>query len=71
MSDDVKLRFSENGPIILTGEVEVIDAKGRTVTHLEGQSFCRCGLSQNKPFCDGHHETVGFKAPEGVPTVQS
>lgn len=71
MSHDGKLRFSENGPIILTGEVEVIDANGRTITHLVDQSFCRCGLSQNKPFCDGHHETVSFKAPEGVVPGQS
>jgi len=67
MSDHPNLRFSENGPIILTGEIKVVDVDGEKITKLEDKSFCRCGLSQNKPFCDVHHETSVFKASEGVP----
>jgi len=33
------------------------DLAGRTAV-----SLCRCGQSQNKPFCDGSHVKVGFAA---------
>jgi CDGSH-type Zn-finger protein len=42
----------------------VYDLAGRTIV-----SVCRCGLSQNKPFCDGahnghfEHEAVAFNLP--------
>lgn len=66
MSEKVSLRFQEDGPILLTGEVEVVDADGTVIGIQKATALCRCGKSQNKPFCDGHHETTGFKAPEGL-----
>ena len=67
MSDHPNLRFSENGPIILKGEIKIFDADGNKITKLEDKSFCRCGMSTNKPFCSGAHVAAGFKAPEGLP----
>jgi CDGSH-type Zn-finger protein len=29
---------------------------------------CRCGRSARKPFCDGMHKAVGWKAPSGAPS---
>lgn len=66
MSEKVSLQFQENGPIILTGEVEVTNADGTVIGMQKSTALCRCGLSQNKPFCDGHHVASGFKAPEGL-----
>lgn len=67
MSDKVQLRFVKDGPIAVTGEVEVVNENG-TVTHMqESTSLCRCGASTNKPFCSGAHVGIKFKAPEGIP----
>ena len=51
------------GPLLVTGPFQLIapnivsDAKGG------GAALCRCGESENKPFCDGTHKSIGF-APE-------
>ena len=66
MSGKVSLRFQEDGPILLNGEVEVLDADGTVIGFQTSAALCRCGKSENKPFCDGHHKTIGFKAPEGL-----
>jgi CDGSH-type Zn-finger protein/uncharacterized Fe-S cluster protein YjdI len=51
-----------NGPLKIVGPVELISGTGHTVNR--GQEFflCRCGLSKNKPYCDGSHKAAGFTA---------
>lgn len=52
-----KLTISNNGFIKIEGDFEITDAEGN-VYGLEGRTalgLCRCGLSANKPFCDGSH----------------
>ena len=66
MSEKVSLQFQEDGPIILTGEVEVTNSDGTVTDIQKSTAFCRCGLSENKPFCDGHHVASGFTAAEGL-----
>jgi CDGSH-type Zn-finger protein len=46
----VEIKYSENGP-----ELVVVDAKVFA-------AFCRCGASNNKPYCHGSHAKIGFKA---------
>jgi uncharacterized Fe-S cluster protein YjdI len=52
---------SENGPLLVTGDVRILDADGAVVYEGERAALCRCGGSQNKPFCDGTHRTNGFR----------
>ena len=52
---------SENGPLLVTGGVRVLDAAGNVLYEGENAALCRCGGSSNKPFCDGTHRTNGFR----------
>jgi CDGSH-type Zn-finger protein len=55
--DMTKIIVNNNGSLKVEGEFEVVDSQGNAYG-LQGRtvvSFCRCGLSNNKPFCDGSH----------------
>ena len=41
--------------------VQVVGADGEAYEVRNRQTLCRCGYSQNKPFCDGSHSRVGFR----------
>jgi CDGSH-type Zn-finger protein len=49
-----------SGPIWLKGGVQVVAADGFKYEVRNRVTLCRCGASQNKPFCDGQHAAVGF-----------
>jgi CDGSH-type Zn-finger protein/uncharacterized Fe-S cluster protein YjdI len=51
------MRIRENGPYAFLGELEI---DGRPLGMRA--TLCRCGQSQNKPFCDGSHNTAKFVA---------
>jgi CDGSH-type Zn-finger protein/uncharacterized Fe-S cluster protein YjdI len=53
----------ENGPNFVKGSIEIVSGTGRTIDRCGKIALCRCGHSQDKPFCDGSHATVQFKAP--------
>lgn len=59
---DVKITISENGSYKVEGDVSLVDFQDNPVSTREGKPFylCRCGASNNKPFCDGTHKTIGF-----------
>lgn len=52
----------KNGPLKVTGNLEVVSGTGHTLDRVTETWFCRCGHSKNKPFCDGSHRKVGFEA---------
>jgi CDGSH-type Zn-finger protein len=58
----LKVTPTPNGPLLVVGSAEIVSGTGRTVTKTEKAFLCRCGASENKPFCDGTHAKVGFKA---------
>jgi len=53
---------AEDGPLLLMGSVEVVSGTGRTIDRCTKAALCRCGGSSNKPYCDGTHRTIGFRA---------
>lgn len=56
----VKIQVSPNGPLLVTGNVIIVNTDG-TETIKEGKfALCRCGQSTRKPFCDGTHKTITF-----------
>jgi CDGSH-type Zn-finger protein len=60
----VKVTVVNHGPIRLEGEFSIQDAQGN-IYGLGGRtviSLCRCGLSTNKPFCDGSHKHGEFQS---------
>jgi uncharacterized Fe-S cluster protein YjdI/CDGSH-type Zn-finger protein len=61
----VKVTPIRNGPLLVTGRIEVRREDG-TVETLPRATLCRCGLSNHKPFCDDQHLAAKFRAP-GVP----
>ncbi len=53
-----------NGPLQLTGSVEICSGTGRTVLRTQSARLCRCGASGSKPFCDGSHGRIGFRSED-------
>ncbi|SDQ08117.1 CDGSH iron-sulfur domain-containing protein [Virgibacillus salinus] len=62
MSDNGKIKVNNNGPLLVTGDVEMVDADGNVFETKKAFSLCRCGQSSNKPFCDGTHKKIGFES---------
>lgn len=59
-----KITINTNGPIRVEGDFEIYDAEGKAFD-LGGRTaigLCRCGHSENKPFCDGSHRRVNFQS---------
>ncbi|NND08794.1 MAG: CDGSH iron-sulfur domain-containing protein [Saprospiraceae bacterium] len=66
-----KITVLNNGSLKIDGDFKIVDKEGKTY-NLQGRpivSLCRCGLSANKPFCDGshknhfEHDAVAFDLP--------
>lgn len=70
-----KITVNNNGSLRVEGDFEIVDKEGNKYD-LGGRdvvSICRCGLSKNKPFCDGshkghfEHDAVAFALPPKKP----
>jgi len=60
---EVTVQPLKNGPLLVKGPVQLLDAQGKPMTVQEGQpiALCQCGHSATKPFCNGSHQKVGFQ----------
>jgi len=57
-----KITVTNNGPLVVEGDFEIVDQEGKPFG-LAGRTrlgLCRCGHSENKPFCDGSHKRAPF-----------
>lgn len=57
---ETKVEVLENGPLLIYGTLKVLDKDGASETKIKTTAFCRCGASNNKPYCDGAHVSEGF-----------
>ncbi|MDH3226120.1 MAG: CDGSH iron-sulfur domain-containing protein [Thermoleophilia bacterium] len=57
---EVSIQEVANGPLYVRGDVAITDPEGRILAEERRVALCRCGASENKPFCDGTHAKVGF-----------
>lgn len=60
-SNKTLVEVMENGPLLVYGNLKVTDQAGNESLKNQTTAFCRCGASQNKPYCDGSHLKVAFE----------
>ena len=62
--DHVSITPYRNGPLIVRGPFVLEDQDGEPIeAGRETIALCRCGKSRMRPFCDGSHKVVRFRAP--------
>ncbi len=59
--DPTTVEVRPNGPLYLRGRLRLQTSGGRSARDEFRVALCRCGASQNKPFCDNSHRLIGFR----------
>ncbi len=54
------IECAENGPYLVKGLEDLRTSEEHPIPTKKVMALCRCGASENKPFCDGTHSTIGF-----------
>lgn len=59
-----RITVMNNGSLRVEGDFEIVDQDGNAfgLGGRERVSLCRCGQSENKPFCDSAHRECGFQS---------
>lgn len=55
-----RIQIMQNGPAVITGDFIIKDINGNKLPKANTIAICRCGHSNNMPFCDGSHNKSGF-----------
>ena len=58
---ETKVEVLENGPLLIYGTFSITHKDGSKEIKNKTTAFCRCGGSDNKPYCDGTHTKSLFK----------
>lgn len=58
--ESVKATVFENGPLVIKGTISITGRDGKEEVRQKSTAFCRCGASENKPYCDGAHKKIDF-----------
>jgi len=58
---ETKVEVLQDGPLLVYGTLKVTHKDGATEVKNKTTAFCRCGKSNNKPYCDGAHVKADFK----------
>ena len=66
-----KITPKDNGPLIVQGIPNLKTADGEIDPGKPVYGLCRCGQSQNKPFCDGSHTAAGFTSDNGNAKIRN
>jgi CDGSH-type Zn-finger protein len=64
VTDPARITPYRDGPYIVRGDFVITDQQGNEIdARRRTVALCRCGKSQMRPFCDGTHKLIGFRAP--------
>ena len=64
MDEPARITPYRDGPYLVRGNFVITDQDGREIdARRRTVALCRCGRSQMRPFCDGTHKLIGFRAP--------
>lgn len=61
-SEPLGVATTKDGPLVIVGSVELRNTDNMAVNRAKSLALCRCGASNNKPYCDGSHVQIEFKA---------
>jgi CDGSH-type Zn-finger protein len=65
VADEIKITTLDDGPYLVKGPMKILDAEGNEFrVERKTVALCRCGGSTTKPFCDGTHSKIGFRAAQ-------
>ncbi len=65
--DEVTITPYRDGPYLVRGPFKIVGQDGREIdARRRTVALCRCGRSQIRPFCDGTHKLIGFRAEGGA-----
>lgn len=51
----VKINVMLNGPLVVKGNIQIFDPRGKLIESCSQAALCRCGHTNRRPYCDGSH----------------
>ncbi len=62
--EETTIEAELNGPLFVHGPIRLVNHRGELIREDTRLALCRCGASENKPFCDGSHRKIGFRTTD-------